>query len=104
MTVGWSGVATFGKMVTDQQVEEMLNKTRHNKLPIYIYLDRDAWDRMIKSAQKFKEKDPERDVYFILGDPDYDANDLGPVKVQELISQAFLADSAGELRLQMANM
>ncbi|AIW03293.1 DNA primase [Bacillus phage Mater] len=104
MTVGDSGVATFGKMITAHQVEELLQKTRHNQLPIYLYLDKDAWKQMIKSAAKIKEVEPTRPVYYVFSGTDEDANELGHERVQQLISKAFPADAEGELRLSLANL
>ena len=103
MTPG-CGVATFGKMVTDEQIDLILQKTRDNKLPIYLYLDTDAWSQMISSANRIKSRDPERKVYYVYSGLDDDANKLGLEKVQQLIDNAFPADSEGELRLRMANM
>jgi len=104
MTVGQSGVATFGKMITDQQVDELLQKTKDNNLPIYLYLDKDAWESMIESARKIKSKDSSRAVYFVASGSDQDANELGTEKVNELIDQAFPADAEGELKLSLISL
>lgn len=101
---GDSGVATFGKQITIEQVDLLIRETEERQLPIYLYLDRDAGDQMIKSAHRIKAKAPNRPLYFVLGDKARDANDLGPEKVQELIDQAFPADSEGELKLKFANV
>jgi len=98
-----SGVATFGKQITTDQVDLLIRETEERQLPIYLYLDRDAWKQMIKSAHRIKERVPNRPLYYILGDKSYDANDLGPEKVQELINQAFPADSEGDLKLSLLN-
>lgn len=103
MTPG-SGVATFGKMVTDDQIDLILQKTRHNNLPIYLFLDTDAWERMIHAANKIHVKDPDRLVYYVYSGLDDDANDIGMEAVQELIDKAFLADTQGEMRLRLSNM
>jgi len=104
MTVGQSGVATFGKLITDQQVQEILQKTKHNKLPIYLYLDKDAWESMIESARRIKSVESDREVYFVASGSDQDANELGTEKVNELIQQAFPADAEGELKLSLLNL
>jgi DNA primase len=105
LTIGGdSGVGTFGKMITTEQVDLLIRETEERQLPIYLYLDRDAIDQMIKSAHRIKAKAPNRPLYFVLGDKKRDANDLGPEKVQELIDQAFPADSEGELKLKFANV
>jgi len=100
---GDSGVATFGKQITTDQVDLLIRETEERQLPIYLYLDRDAWKQMIKSAHRIKERVPNRPLYYVLGDRSYDANDLGPEKVQELLDQAFPADSEGDLKLSLLN-
>lgn len=105
LTIGKSGVATFGKMVTEDQIRLILQKTRNNKLPIYLYLDTDAWKQMIAAADRIKALEPDRTVYYVYnGREDVDANDLGPEAVQELIANAFIADSTGEMKLRMMNL
>ena len=99
-----SGVATFGKMITDDQVELLLRETRERKPPIYLFLDSDAWQEMIKSAAKIKRVEPDRKVYYVFSGLNEDANDLGPAKCEELIRRAFPADSNGEMKLRLLNM
>lgn len=103
MTPG-CGVAAFGKMVTDEQVNIILAATQEKKQPIYLYLDTDAWKQMIASANKIKSTEPGRQVYYVYSGQDDDANKLGLEKVQMLIDEAFLADSQGEMKLRMMNM
>jgi len=98
-----NGVATFGKQITAEQVSLLIRETEDRQLPIYLYLDRDAWEQMIKSAHRIKAQAPDRPLFYVLGDKTYDANDLGPEKVQELINQAFPADSEGDLKLSLLN-
>jgi len=102
MTPG-CGVATFGKQVTDEQIRVLLEKTQEKKQPIYLYLDTDAWEQMIKAANKIHAAEPNRLVYYVFSGTDEDANDLGMEKVQELIDNAFLADAEGELKLLLLN-
>lgn len=104
LTVGESGVATFGKKVTDKQIELLLSETKERRLPIYIYLDADAWKEMIELARKLKKADKARDVYFVYDGSNRDANDIGTAAANELINNAFLADSQGELKIQLDNM
>lgn len=104
LTVGESGVATFGKKVTDNQIALLLNETKERRLPMYIYLDADAWKEMIELARKLKKADNKRDVYFVYDGSNRDANDIGTTAANELINNAFLADSQGELRIQLDNM
>lgn len=103
MTPG-CGVATFGKMVTDEQVDMILKATYDRQVPIYLYLDTDAWREMIASARKMKAIEPNRPIFFVYSGTDEDANDLGMEKVQQLIDEAFPADAEGELKLSLANL
>jgi DNA primase len=102
LTVGTAGVATFGKKVTREQIQLILSQT-HN-VPIYLFLDTDAWREMIDSAKRIKSIDPSRQVYFVYSGTDEDANDLGTEKCWELIRQAIPANSEGELKLRLLNM
>jgi transcription elongation factor Elf1 len=103
MTPG-CGVATFGKKVTEEQVKLILKVAQKYKLPIYLYLDTDAWKEMITTADMIRSMDPNQVVYYVYSGSDLDANKLGFERVQELIDNAFLADSAGEMKLRMLNL
>ncbi|WCS69736.1 DNA primase [Bacillus phage vB_BsuM-Goe25] len=103
MTPG-EGVATFGKMITDEQVSILLRETQKKKQPIYLFLDTDAWFEMIKSAAKINKAEPEREVYYVYSGLEEDANDLGVERCKQLLDQAFRADSQGELKLKLLNM
>jgi hypothetical protein len=103
MTPG-CGVATFGKKVTVEQVQQILAKAQKYKLPIYLYLDTDAWKEMISTANLIHSLDPNQLVYYVYTGLEQDANKLGYERVQEYMEQAFLADSAGEMKLRLANL
>lgn len=82
LTVGDSGIATFGKQVTDEQVNLLLN----NLLPtqkLYLMLDRDADEQTVKLADKLYPKHEE--TYIVLNPTGKDANDLGRDKTWEVI-------------------
>ena len=98
------GVATFGKKVTEEQVKLILAKAKARNLPIYLYLDTDAWKEMIATANLIRSMDSDQVVYYVYSGLEEDANKLGFEKVAELIDSAFLADSAGEMKLRLANM
>lgn len=100
LTVGQEGVATFGKKITEEQVDLLITKTTVN-IPIYLYLDRNATKEMIETAQLIHSKQPERLVYFVYSPNDDDANKIGQAKAHELISKAILADAQGELNLRL---
>lgn len=104
LTIGQSGVATFGKQITDEQAKMLIEKTRGNRLPIYLWLDTDAWVQMIKTANKLHSLDPNRNIYFVYTGTEEDANDLGPDLCKEYMGNAFLADSEGQMRLRMMNL
>jgi len=104
LTVGYHGVATFGKKVTEEQVRIMLNATEQFKTPIYLFLDKDAWKEMIQSAHTIHRIDPTRPVYYVNSPTNEDANDIGTDRCYEWISNAFLADAQGDLQLQLLNM
>jgi len=100
LTIGQEGVATFGKKITADQVDLLLEKTKV-QVPIYLYLDRNATKEMIETSQIIHAKQPERLVYYVYSPNDDDANKIGQAKAHELISQAILADGEGELKLRL---
>ena len=95
------GVATFGKKVTTEQVQLLVNKAQQYNLPIYLYLDTDAWEEMIATANLIRKVAPGLPVYYVYTGLEEDANTLGYEKVAHYISQAFPADAAGELKLRL---
>jgi DNA primase len=103
MTPG-CGVATFGKKVTEEQVNMLVAAAQKMQAPIYLYLDTDAWKEMITTANMIHAKDPNLLVYYVYSGTDEDANDLGYEKVQELLDNAWVADVEGEMRLRMLNL
>ncbi|AII28054.1 DNA primase [Bacillus phage Bobb] len=99
-----SGVATFGKQITEIQLDLLISAARENNIPIYLFLDTDAWSSMITAAQQIRSKAPDLRVYFVFSGLEEDANDLGIEKCSELLANAFPADSEGQMRLQLENM
>lgn len=83
----YTGIATFGKAITDSQVQLMkkLNPKRY-----YIFLDNDAKDQELKLAKRLKQTGIDYDRIYLVINPygDKDANDLGQVKVKQLLDQA----------------
>ncbi|QZA69102.1 DNA primase [Bacillus phage 010DV004] len=102
MTPG-CGVATFGKQITQAQLELLLSETKERKLPIYLYLDTDAWKEMIDTKNRIKALEPDRLVFYVYSGSDDDANKLGVAKVSDLISNAFIADAASDVKLELLN-
>lgn len=96
LTVGDSGVATFGKIVTDRQISLIKKEYKHNpNLRVYVFLDSDAKDqtlKLVKSLLRFSTE-----VYIVVNETRMDANDMGHDKCWELIKGAYHADSMGLL-------
>lgn len=74
ITIGDSGVATFGKQVSDKQVELILKNWEINK-PIYVMLDRDAPKEMESLIERLYQR--HRETYVVMSPYDGDPNDLG---------------------------
>lgn len=100
-TIRHGAVVTYGKQISDEQLDQILSAT---KAPIYLYLDDDAWETMIKVAKRIQERDSSRPVYYVLSPDSRDANDLGYEGAWERINNAVLADSEGEMMLRMMNI
>lgn len=98
------GVATFGKKITEEQVKMILAVAQKRRLPIFLYLDTDAWKEMIATANLIHKLDPNQEVYYVYSGTPEDANDLGIERVQGLIEEAFFADSQGEMKLRLMNL
>lgn len=97
LTIGHSGVATFGKQVTDAQVAEILKNVTPEK-KIYVMIDRDAPVQADKLAQRLYEK--HKNTFIVLNPEDHDANDIGTDKTWELIrNHSIRADSNQRLML-----
>lgn len=103
MTPG-CGVATFGKKITEEQTRRLLAVAQKRRIPIYLYLDTDAWKEMIASAHTIHSMDPNQLVYFVYSGLAQDANKLGLEKVAELVNNAWVADAEGEIRLRLLNL
>lgn len=87
LTCGLSGVATFGKQVSDRQIELFKQASiDYPGLRFYVFLDRDAvslGDRLAKKIHKFTDE-----VYLIVNTYGGDANSIGIEKVEDLIRKA----------------
>lgn len=88
MMSGISGVATFGKQITDSQIE--LLKEEYNKnssIKFYVFLDNDAKKEILTLAKKLY--DFTENVYLVINPyKGKDANDLGYSVTKELILSA----------------
>lgn len=103
LTVGESGVATFGKMVTDDQVELLAQAANEYNIPIYLFLDEDASKEMTNSVGRLQSRTGSP-VYLVVNKTGKDANDLGKEKCEELISNALPADTEGQLLFDILNL
>lgn len=81
------GVATFGKNIVDSQIDLMttLNPERY-----YLFLDNDAKNLEAELAKKLTDKGISTDRIYLVNNPygEADANDLGMIKVKELLDDA----------------
>lgn len=97
LTIGAPGVATFGKQVTDEQIDLLVSSVAPTK-PIFIYLDKDAKDETKKLAERLYAR---HKMTFIVLSPTYDdANKLGRDRAWEIImNHSVSADANGILQL-----
>lgn len=98
ITVGQSGVATFGKQITDDQLEALKVASLENpSLKFYVFLDNDAKKQAAMVAKKlsaFSDK-----VYLVFNPfGDKDANDLGEEVSTTLINHALPYNDTNELK------
>lgn len=100
LTCGDSGVATFGKQITDTQIKLLQSVSRTNpKVSYYVFLDRDAHDKGDKLAERLYEVS--KNVFLVANDTDHDANDLGVEKVKELIDNALPFNDVNRIKYMM---
>lgn len=92
LTVGVSGVGTFGKQVTKEQVALILSHVNKEQ-KIYVMLDRDADEQAVNLASKLYSK--HENTYIVINETYQDPNDLGYDKTWEVIrNSSYLADNA----------
>lgn len=95
---GHSGVATFGKQVTEEQINLLKNAVRYKNMPIYLFLDNDAKKETNDLANKIYQFTHK--IYIVINPyGDKDANDLGKVKANELIEKAIKFDNSGRAQI-----
>jgi len=82
ITLGSPAVATFGKMVTDTQISQILGAISP-ETPIMVLLDMDAKKILIELARRISLRHPE--VYMIKNPTNQDANSLGRQGIYEVI-------------------
>lgn len=103
LTCGESGVATFGKQVTTDQINLLKQAHRRNPaIKYYVFLDRDAYDQGDKLAEQLSTFS--ENVYLVMNPTDDDANDLGYEKVQQLIAEALPFNNANRMLYLMLSV
>lgn len=95
---GDSGVATFGKQITDEQIDLIKNSIKGKDIPIYLFLDNDAKsESRIISNKIYKFT---KNLYIVINPyGDKDANDLGQETVNNLINNAIKYDNSGRAQI-----
>lgn len=104
MTVGESGVATFGKKITDKQANLLIDAAALNNLPLYLFLDEDASKEMVQTIQLLQSKNSSLPMYLVVNKTGMDANELGAAACEELLQKAILANTEGRLAFDMLNL
>lgn len=80
------GVATFGKNISDEQVNMIINS---RATAVYLFLDNDAKQQTFQLYKRLLNKGLSKPLKIVYNASiDQDANDLGKVKVRELLDQA----------------
>lgn len=88
ITVGISGVATFGKQVTEHQINLLKDVyEENNDTKFVVFLDNDAYEQKERLG---KELSNFSDNVYIVSNPykEKDANDIGRKEAQRLVSEA----------------
>ncbi len=84
ITVGSSGVGTFGKQIADEQIH-LIIKDLAPEQRIFIMLDEDASKESYKIAQRVAEK--HKNTYYVFNPYKVDANSMGREKTWEVINK-----------------
>ena len=96
LTLGLSGMGTFGKQVTTSQVELLSALPSDSKL--FIMLDMDAKENMIDLAKKLSQV--HKKTYIVDNPTNQDANSLGYAKAWDIIhNHSKLATDCARLEL-----
>lgn len=87
IVAGRDSVATFGKYVSDEQLDMILAK--HPK-KVYVSLDLDAHDKAVDLCRRIRNKTDKVEVYLMEFDDDRDASDLGRYEYMKVLERARL--------------
>lgn len=100
LSIGTSGIGTFGKQVTQEQVDLILEHINKNQ-KLFIMLDMDAKKEIIKLANKLYPLHHE--TYIVINPTNHDANDLGTKKAWYIINHySVKANDYGILKLRLS--
>lgn len=99
LTVGNAGVATFGKQVTEKQIQLILDHISEEQ-ELYLMLDSDAKKEAVKLGKKLYLN--HENTFFVINPYKQDANDMGYEKTWEVIKEhSVRADAAGQIRMML---
>lgn len=98
LTIGDSGVATFGKQVSNRQINDIV-KGISPETEIYVMLDRDAPEQADALALKLYEK--HKNTFIVLNPDNGDANDLGHDRTWEIINNHSISANSEKRLLLM---
>lgn len=97
LTIGEQGVATFGKQITDEQINVILEDLP-SEIPIFIMLDNDAVDQVAKVGERLYKR--HKNTYIVLNPQSADANDMGREQSWDvIINTSVRADPIGIAQL-----
>lgn len=100
LTVGVSGIASFGKYVTDDQIKLLVDNIQPQQ-KVYLLQDMDAKKQMLDLGKRLSAKHPE--TYFVTNPTNRDANDLGNQRIWEIIHRnATKVGSLSKINLLLA--
>lgn len=86
LTFGDMGIATFGKQVTDRQIE-LIHENIPQTTPIFVFLDTGATNETINSAKRLYAK---HKLTYVVPHGEEDANDMGFEKSMKVINQNYM--------------
>lgn len=99
LAIGESGVGTFGKQVTDDQVKLIVQDLTPDQR-VYIFLDNDAKSEIQRLAERLYKLHEE--TYIVKNPTDKDANALGKERAWEIImNHSIKADAMGILQFML---
>lgn len=100
ITLGNSGVGTFGKQVTSEQIKLILDNVSDNQ-NIYVMLDMDAKPYIERLGRKLSNY--HKNTFMVINPTGKDANSLGKDKAWEIINaNSVKVDDYGIIKLKLS--